>query len=721
MTASAFVQYRIRCDKAPISRAWRAEIWSDLDVITNAATGDATTLHARGLDDTLLAQLTPRSEDLYRIACAVFAADQEVRRGGSKDAHDDRWTRYFGLCIAVHDHAFWAQSSVQDALADLIYIATGDHWRFAFSPGRPDAIRPPQRSLGLPRTPLVEPPGCVVLFSGGIDSLAVLATAAARGERPLAVSQWGEEGIHQRQKHLLRRLRAEPAFQRRLQQWTFPHVPAEIHGTGLEPKERTRRSRAVLFAALGIIAAAELGIETVYFGDNGPISLNLPINAQIIGAHASRATHPFYLARVNTFAKLVYPTASMRISNPLWNKTRAETIGQLVDLGLTEMLRDTLSCTNWRHQPAATPHCGYCSQCLDRRTAMLACRLERDEPGDGYRYDAFASRLPTREGRVLAFSYVRFAQRIARMSPQDLVVQYPELLQAARHGDGPMDVVMQEYLALLSRHARMVLTAISRIREEVEPALLMGELPSDCVLVLLQGTPSTALDAPAMEAFADLDGPLDDELVVDLFADFYRDDEIWVIDFGGLRAHAPHQEGFARIRYLIALNGRPIDPVAFELATRPSTKLPDRPIRISQSKAAAQGLTHPIRIPRGITADQRKLAKAELHRLKDARNKAESIDASAETLERIAAEIAKHEAILEPSSELGRKDATERTEYDKAKDTVYQSIRRAMQSLQKLHPELYTHLKASLKYGEDNFYRTKLAITWRLNPPSKAA
>jgi 7-cyano-7-deazaguanine synthase in queuosine biosynthesis len=680
--------------------------------------GKPGTVFAQGFDQTLLGDLSSRSDDLYRIACAIFAADQEVRRGGARDPHDDQWMRHFGLCIDVQDLGFWSQDDVQTALSELIRFATGDRWRFCFSQAATSVYRRRQLQFGFERQPLNEPPGCVVLFSGGIDSLAVLAQCAAAGEQPLAISQWGEVGTQTRQQNLITYLKVFPPTLSAMNHWSFPHIQAEIHSKGPEARERTRRSRAVLFGALGSIVAGELGIERVYLADNGPISLNLPINSQIVGAHASRSTHPRFLAAMSALARLVYPNTAIHLSNPLWNKTRAETIQQLMQFAPPELLAQTLSCSSWRALPARTPQCGICSQCIDRRVAMIAIGLERYEPGEGYRHDAFAGSLTSEEGRVLTYSYVRFAQRIARMSMEQLVAAFPELLTAARYHDRPVEVVLGNYAELLQRHAQMVLAGLERVIEANRSRWLMRELPADCVLMLLMGDPNAiASDVPAMDDFMALQGPADHELIFDEHAIFARKGNQWLLTFRGQSVWLAHEAGYPRIQFLLTHQQREWDPVTVDHYTRAPKQLPDRDLRVEKAQRSELDVHPPLPLvkERPLSPEEITALDTEIACLRKVL--AEAIDLNAQTaIDAAKRRIAELES-LKPSLSLANKAVNEPDDFSLTVDKISKSVRRAKAVLKVQHPAFHDHLDAFLHVGIGNWYRPNAVITWSTTIP----
>jgi 7-cyano-7-deazaguanine synthase in queuosine biosynthesis len=704
-------QYLVRGDGSPVPSSWRTEFWTDrVPVDTLTSSESLANLVMPRFEQTVLGHLTDRSEDLVRIACTIFIADQLVSRGGVRDVHDAAWSRRFGLCLGVRDIEFWSQPEVQTRLAAMIRYATDDHWRFHFSPLH-------ERSAGqitlippIGARVLHSPPGCVVLFSGGIDSLATVARAAANGERPLAISHWGEGGTKERQRRLLDALRGWPEYQAVLQAWSFPWVPLNVHGTMADPPERTRRSRAVLFACLGAMVAGELGVERVYLADNGPISLNLPVNDQIIGAHASRSTHPKFLERVNDLMALVYDTP-MRLSNPLWNRTRAETITILKDLELEELLRDTLSCANWRARPARTPQCGYCSQCIDRRIAMVVSDTERYEPGSGYQHDVFQHKAPTDDGALMAMSYVRFAQAVAEMDDLQILAAYPQLLEAACHPDLSPDQVIPELLQLVKRHAHMVLDGRERLERRGEQERRAGQQDPFSVLTLSSSSASLwVLDEDP--AFNEV--PQESAALTAPERIFARDGDGWTVTFAGRTERLDHHVGLTRIAYLLAHPAQSFKPGALFDRTRetPVDPLPQITVR----EASDEGLAGEGRgsVSEKAPWDDLMGVDAVIAALEDERESAarEGWQFRVDEIDRELATLYAQQDELGPTSSVLARPGHERDSYARVRDTVYQSIRRLLPTIAMRHPALHAHLLKTLRFGAHNEYQPVDEVPW---------
>ncbi|MFD2780365.1 hypothetical protein ACFS32_03640 [Novosphingobium pokkalii] len=116
----------------------------------------------------------PRAWDFLSIALAVVTADLAELRSESADG----WTRELDLTIAVADPVFWNGQAA--ALEAALKFLSTDQWRLRFIGG---GFQPAP-----PRDTVFPMEDCVVLLSGGLDSLIGAIDLAAMGKKPLAVS-----------------------------------------------------------------------------------------------------------------------------------------------------------------------------------------------------------------------------------------------------------------------------------------------------------------------------------------------------------------------------------------------------------------------------------------------------------------------------------------------------------------------------------------------------
>jgi hypothetical protein len=63
------------------------------------------------------------------------------------------------------------------------------------------------------------------------------------------------------------------------------------------------------------------------------------------------------------------------------------------------------------------PHCGHCSQCIDRRFAVLAAGQENEDPAEAYKVELFTDERPPGPDREMSLAYVRSARLIQTDNP----------------------------------------------------------------------------------------------------------------------------------------------------------------------------------------------------------------------------------------------------------------------------------------------------------------
>jgi hypothetical protein len=206
-----------------------------------------------------------RAWDLLSIALSVVVADTAARR----DESPDGWTRQLDLHVAVGDPVFW--TAQRDLLTRQLGFLTGDIWNITWLDGGVQRVPP--------KTPARPEQDCIVLLSGGLDSLiGAIDLVKAQGKNPYAVSQ-------------------------------------------------VSSARSIGFLAYGVLAATALkryhdgGHVTLYVCENGFISINPPLTGTRLGSLSTRTTHPFY---IRLFQELL-DAAGLRVTfaNPTSSRPRA--------------------------------------------------------------------------------------------------------------------------------------------------------------------------------------------------------------------------------------------------------------------------------------------------------------------------------------------------------------------------------------------------------------
>ncbi len=464
------------CDGATLPTAWRGQ-WEKTDRLVTKGDRATANFAIQNLDAWFHGDLNGRWLDFVRIAAYALAADESVSRGGTADPTLRQWRRRLGLVVPVNDSDFWNSTEVNRALRECLGFLSGDDWEFTFVPARDDEQR--QLSFGDEvSTPAAEADS-VIPLSGGMDSLTAAAEELAAGRRPILLSHRGGSVAQNRRGELLDGLRS------RFPGRTFGRISVQANRIGKEQIEPTQRSRSFLYASAATVLAARIRAHDVLLSDNGWASVNPHINDQLSSTLATRSTHPTFIRLFNELACLVIADAPL-VRNPFWDQTRAGVLGRLKAAGGIDLLPFTNSCAAARNLPRATPHCGRCSQCIDRRFATLSAGFESSDPVEGYKFDVFRGELPRGPVRALAVSYVRTARRIDALPDDGLFREFDTLLECLTPGHEDDDA--DAYVRMLRGQAAMVLAGIEEqlIRHRgdisrglISPRSLLGILISD--------------------------------------------------------------------------------------------------------------------------------------------------------------------------------------------------------------------------------------------------
>lgn len=288
-----------------------------------------------------------RAWDFLSVALSVIAADAAGRR----DRSPDGWTREFELDVAVADPEFWTAQA--PTLQSMLAFMTTDRWTLRFHPG--GLIEP---SPANPERPAED---CVVLLSGGLDSLVGAIDLVATGSRPHAVSQL-VRGDAEKQEEFSRRL-------------GLAHVQVNHNVSTPGIEETSQRTRSLIFVTLGVLVATALrayhdgGVVPLHVSENGFIALNPPLTGARLGSHSTRTAHPDTLGGLQA----VLDAAALRVQliNPYALKTKGEMLQECHNQALLrDLASKSTSCGRYlRH---GYRHCGRCVPCQVRRAAFVA-------------------------------------------------------------------------------------------------------------------------------------------------------------------------------------------------------------------------------------------------------------------------------------------------------------------------------------------------------------
>jgi hypothetical protein len=416
--------------------------------------------------------------DLLELAVYVFAADCSIRRGGPTfPGMGATWRRTFKLVVAVREPGLWAEQGRLAALTEALHFLSDDDWTFEFV----DLQDPPKIQHYFKFSDgSTDRPGdtSIVLFSGGIDSFAGAVHELTTSNQHVVLMSRSIPGMTQsRQKELAGGLKDQ--FTKRVTHAALrAGLTSETHA-----REDSQRTRSFLLSAIALAAAEMEIVDRIRFFENGIMSVNLPISAQVVGTRASRSTHPRSLLLLQQLAGFV-TDSPVTIDNPFIWKTKVEVVADLQKTPLGAFTPRTLSCSNTRGMSKMKPHCGRCAQCLQRRISTLGANAPSADPEEGYLVDLLDGARHTTQDRAMAVDTIRSALEFYRMSEADFLTQQASSLAwitTAFPGTSPEEVA-QKCLAMFKRHGAAVHEIFTKaIRYRAED-LLHGRLSTDCLV-----------------------------------------------------------------------------------------------------------------------------------------------------------------------------------------------------------------------------------------------
>lgn len=427
----------------------------------------------------LLANIPDVLVDLLEVASYIYAADSAIPRGGRTDMQmGARWRRKLRFVIPVRLPDLWSSGPVSSALVETLGFLSEDDYELEFRP-----LDSPPAVAGYFEFPDAEAtafkPDEVILFSGGLDSFAgAVEELVAHGKKVALVSHRSASKIAGTQKHLVDQLRSRFGAGRVL------HVPVWANLDGNLGREPTHRTRSFLFAALGAVTARLFDRDRIRFFENGVVSLNLPPVAQVVGARATRTTHPQALAG---FRRVLAEVLGRQfdVENPFTWLTKSEVVERISANGYCDLIRDTRSCTRVHDMTKLHPHCGQCSQCIDRRFAVLAAGQEHEDPAEAYKVDLFLGEREAGSDREIALAFVRSASDIHQMTDVAFFAHYGEASRIVGFFPEAADTVAGRIFDLHRRHASAVCRIFDGAIASNAGALRHGNLPADCLLSLI--------------------------------------------------------------------------------------------------------------------------------------------------------------------------------------------------------------------------------------------
>lgn len=441
----------------PTSRSQRWKEAKPLSIGINQKS-NAVNFSIESLPKQLITDLPPAAMDLMEIAAYVYAADQACPRGGQKEfEYGEKWRRNLRFEIPVRKPTLWNSDEVKGRLVEALSYLSDDHYEFAFHKSRSPELaenylfKPTEADGGFDE---------VMLFSGGLDSFAGAAHEILTSRRRVAlVSHVSTGKIGKPQRDLVDAIVAasEPGTPEPL------HIQVNLNKAKSMGNEFTQRTRSFVFATFAGLVAHALGRDHFLVYENGIVSFNLNGGLQILGARASRTTHPRSLDLLSKFLSTVLGTP-MEIRNPFMWRTKTEILQSLKGSGHARMCAHTISCAHTMQRTTQYSHCGRCSQCIDRRFVALAAGLDRfDDPEEMYSAGWLTPFTDERD-KTMIDRYVGNAQRIRSMKNEtDFLKKFGEVSKSLSVGPGNAASNLKKIFDLHKRHADQIHGAVVQL------------------------------------------------------------------------------------------------------------------------------------------------------------------------------------------------------------------------------------------------------------------
>lgn len=439
--------------------------------------------------------ISPRLMDFLEIASYVFTADCSAQRGKWTDAErEEPWGRDMAFVIAVREPEFWANPKIKSLMQEILLFLSNDSYSFQFVPLGVDRVhKTPYFDFDDHKNWPFFKPDRVLMFSGGLDSLAGIVETAASGGKAVLISHRPVSTLYARQRALFIELQKKFAGQ-------LIHIPVWINkdeGFGREP---TQRTRSFLFTALGTLVAQLIGAGGIRFYENGVLSVNLPLAEEVLRARASRTTHPLALHLLSSLAAAV-TERELPIDNPFLLKTKTEVVQSLAANDATDLIALTCSCSHLMFQSGEKRHCGKCSQCIDRRFAVAGAGLLSTDPAADYVSDVFIGPRPKELERSIAIDYTRHGIELECRSEGEIAALFnAEISRAVRYETKKRETA-QSLISMYKRHGTIVRQVLEDQLRRNAAKLIDRTLERTSLLALVIGQnylPASECYAPAV-------------------------------------------------------------------------------------------------------------------------------------------------------------------------------------------------------------------------------
>jgi 7-cyano-7-deazaguanine synthase in queuosine biosynthesis len=646
--------------------------------------------------------------DLLEVATYVYSADQIIRRGADDvDSFGDGWRRDLHFVVPVRNPDFWNSPQVQEALCSTLGFLSDDQYRFDFV--KLDQDHPFQEYLGFDDTQqMYRKPEQVVMFSGGLDSLAgAIDEVVNQKRRVLLVTHKATSKLNKRYQ-TLEQLLAEKADGN-----APPRISVRVHKIKELNHEYTQRSRSFLYVSIGATIARMLGLSSVRFYENGVISLNLPVCAQVVGGRATRTTHPRVMKGFQDIISLV-AGEPFTVENPYIWKTKADVVKVITDAGCQDLIKHSMTCTHTWEMTNQHTHCGGCSQCIDRRFAVLAAKADQYDPVEQYKFDVFTQSRDAEDKKknvekIMAAAYLERANQVKNLSDvTQFITSYPDVGRVFKFLGGDTGQAAQRVFDLYKRHANEVMGALDELLSRHSKGIRERTLPGDCLLRTAYESGSTISMSSVVS-------------VEKLPENFFRKrGAVWETRFQGRNTiHLLNvDKGAEYINLLLAFPDR--ETSVYEIVCGHALGFGGEANSGLEHDEIEEGFQVTTGAPlgdAGVVVDRKALTQYQARFQLLATEKAEAEeDGDHQRVQEIDDEMAQIADEITGGTGKGGKLRKAGDKRKNVRDAFRNAVNRAIKQIEKYDKPLGEHLKASITHSNEVVYRPGIPITWDVRP-----
>ena len=541
------------------------------------------------------------------------------------------------------------------------------------------------------------------MFSGGLDSLAgALDEVLSQKRRVVLVTHKATPKLNTRHR-TLQDLLAQKAGD------NVPHhISVRVHKKKPMNREYTQRSRSFLFVSIGATIAKMLGLNSVRFYENGVISLNLPVCAQVVGGRATRTTHPRVMCGFQEILTLV-AEAPFTVDNPYIWKTKADVVKQIVNLGCADLIKHSMTCTHTWEMTNQHTHCGLCSQCIDRRFAVTAAQADQHDPLEHYKADVFTQSRNKDDDKIMTASYLERANQVKSLeNAGQFLATYAEVNRVLRFLDGNTAQVAQRVFDLYKRHAGEVTTALDEMVRRHTTSIRERTIPGDALLRTVYESASV-ISVPAVSSKEKLPDNIFRKRGAVWEARFNRGNTINIIGV---------DKGAEYINLLLAHPDR--EASVYEVVCGYALGVADSVKSGLEHDDIEEGFQVTTGVPlgdAGVVVDRKAVEqyRAKYQSLVTEKAEAEQ-DGNHKRVEEIVDELAQIADAITGGVGKGGKLRKAGDKRKNVRDAFRNSVNRAIKAIEKYDKPLATHLASSISFGNEVVYRPQPAVVWDVRP-----